>query len=113
MPTYRITILDENWKEVKEKIEENFKRELDSNERIKSSRLIKPFRSLFKKVIGIDFDIYISWNWIEDRVCIFNLTVPVPLKEEFYDKEIKKLSEWGKVSIERIDSKGNVIAKVI
>jgi hypothetical protein len=113
MPTYRITILDKNWEDVKEKIETNLQEIARENERVKSSRLIKPFLSAFKRALGLDFDIFLSWEWIEDKVCILTVFSPIPLKEEFYDKDVKKFGDWGKISIEKLDSNNNVVAKVL
>jgi hypothetical protein len=113
MPTYRITILDKNWEDVREKIEMNLQEIYRENERMKSSRLIKPFLVAFKKALGLDFDIFLNWEWVEDKVCIFTIFAPIPLKEEFYDKDVKKFGDLGKISIERLDSNNNVVAKVL
>jgi len=110
---YRITIIDENWKEVREKIDENINRVIEENERMKRHKLIGPFMRVFRNVVGIDFDICISREWINDRTCIFYISAPIPLKEEFYDKDVKKFADWGKIKIERLDSKGNVVFRVI
>jgi hypothetical protein len=43
----------------------------------------------------------------------FYVNAPIPLKDDFYDKDIKKLSDWGKIVIERLDSNNNVVARVL
>lgn len=109
MVIYRITITDENWKEVRENIEENLKEQVEANEKIKNSRFVKFLNKHFEKIFGLPFTIEMAWKWESDRVLIHSIFSTAMLKEEVYDNAEKKLLEWGKLRIERLDEKGNVV----
>lgn len=108
MPTYRITILDANWEEVKEKIEQNLREQQKVNEKMRNSKFLKPFLKLYKATFGIDFDILMSWEW-NGNVLTHTVTATAPLKDDVYDNAEKRLKDWGNIKIEKLDENGNVV----
>ena len=109
MPTYRITILDENWEEVKERIERNLQKQLEANKKIKKSKFIAPLKFAFRKAFGIDFTIEMSWKWINERTLIHHVFGTAPLKDSVYDNAEKGFFAHGKLRIEKLDPNGNVV----
>jgi len=107
MPEYRITITDKNWKEVKNRVNKNMLRVIDETKKARNSKFMKPFYFLFKKKVGMDFDISIKNKWISDKVLIHKVFIPVPLKNKYWDSKIKNLRDWGKMKIERINEDGS------
>ena len=109
MPVYRITILDKNWKDVKERIQQNLEEQLKINEKIKRSRFIRPLQHLFRKTFGIDFTVEMSWKWVDERTLIHYVFGTAPIKESVYDNAEKGFFAHGKLRIEKLDKDGKVL----
>jgi hypothetical protein len=89
----------------KEKIEKNLKEQKNILEnKISNSRIFGSFFGLYRRITGTSFNLDLDWNWIDEKTLELNLICSVMMiKPEFFDKEIAKLHNFGRMKITRME----------